>query len=91
MEEGPGLFVWDPTCNDRLELIDLGASIRPGRGRWVIGRVVPSGTTPEWMFDTRPLPVDERTAREVAAGTGRGEWVSPLKQAVDDGRVSAPT
>jgi hypothetical protein len=87
VEEGPGLFVSDPTGNDSLELLDLGASIRPGRGRWVIGRVVPSGTTPEWMFDTRPLPVDERTAREVAAGTGRGEWVGPLKQAVDDGRV----
>jgi len=31
--------------------------------------------------------VDERTARKVAAGSGRGEWVTPLEQAIGNGRV----
>jgi hypothetical protein len=87
VEPGPGLWVWDPERKDRLELLDLGARLHASEGSWVIGRVVPSGTTPELMFDTRPLRVDERTAREVAAGSGRGEWVGPLEKAIGDGRV----
>lgn len=87
VEPGPDLVVWDPARDERLELLDLGARLHAGEGAWVIGRLVPSGTTPELMFDTRPLRVDERTAREVAAGSGRGEWVGPLEEAIDDGRV----
>lgn len=87
VEGGPNLVVWDPSREERLELLDLGARLHAGEGAWVIGRLVPSGTTPELMFDARPLRVDERTAREVAAGSGRGEWVGPLEKAIGDGRV----
>jgi hypothetical protein len=87
VEPGPDLAVWDPARDERLELLDLGARLHAGEGSWVIGRLVPSGTTPELMFDTCPLRVDERTAREVAAGSGRGEWVGPLEKAIGEGRV----
>jgi hypothetical protein len=87
VEHGPGLAVWDPARDERVELLDLGARVDAGAGSWVIGRVVPSGTEPVLMFDARPLKVDERTAREVAAGSGRGEWVGPLEQAIREGRL----
>ncbi len=39
------------------EVLDLGAACLAGLGGTVIGRLVPSGTTPALMFDTAPLPL----------------------------------
>jgi hypothetical protein len=51
----------------------------------VIGRLVPSGTDPAWMFDTAPLTVDEGIASDVARSAGA--WRDVLADAVDDDRL----
>jgi hypothetical protein len=68
-------------------LLDLGARVHADSDGWLIGRLVPSGIDGMPMFDTRPLPVDERTAREVAGASSPALWVSALRLAIDDGRV----
>lgn len=83
----PGLVVRDLAQDRQLELLDLGARVHANDDGWLIGRVVPSGTTPGLMFDTRPLAVDQQTAREVAAGSARGAWIAPLERGIADGRV----
>lgn len=85
--ESGDLVVRDLGQGRPVALLDLGARVHTGAGGWVIGRLVPSGTTPGQMFDTRPLPVDEQTAREVAADAARGTWISALERAVADGRL----
>lgn len=69
-----------------LEILDLGARVHADERGWLIGRLVPSGTTPPLMFDTRPLPVDEQTARDVATSSA-GAWVKALETAFRDGRL----
>jgi hypothetical protein len=86
-ERPSGWWVRDLATGSPLELLDLGGRVAVGSGEWLIGRVVPSGTTPGWMFDTRPLGVDRRTAREVAADPSRGAWVTALHAALVDRRV----
>ena len=79
---GPGgLVVRDLAEARSVELLDLGAGLLVETGGWVIGRLVPSGTTPALMFDTRPLPVDEQTAVEAASGDRRVAWITALQQA----------
>lgn len=84
---GPlGLTACDVATGTTTDVLDLGADLRAGD--FVIGRMVPSGTGSGWMFDTRPLAVDERTAREAAEGAGvRGRWVSALSDAIEAGRM----
>ena len=82
-----GLWVRDLRTDDPIELLDLGARVHAEDDGWLIGRLVPSGTSPSLMFDTRPLPVDEQTAREVAGCEAPGEWVPALHAAFLDGRV----
>jgi hypothetical protein len=82
------LSVRDLATNDAIELLDLGAAHVAGPGGWVIGRLVPSGTTPGLMFDQAPLAVDERTAREVAHSTTTASWVVALRAAIDMRRLS---
>lgn len=81
------LVVRDLATDEPIELLDLGARLHAGADGHVIGRLVPSGTAPALMFDTRPLPVDEETAGETAAGELRGAWVAALDRAIREGRV----
>lgn len=84
----PGtLVVRDLATKESVELLDLGAAVHADEGGWLIGRLVPTGTTPPLMFDTRPLPVDRRTATAAARGQKRGEWVAALLDAVEERRV----
>lgn len=84
----PGrLVVRDLAANRPVELLGLGAQVHADADGWLIGRLVPSGTTPSLMFDTRPLPVDQQTAVEASTGDRRGAWVTALRSAIDDGRI----
>ena len=85
---GPmGLRVRDLATDRVCDVLDLGACLPGGEEEWVVGRLVPSGTSPALMFDTRPLSVDERTAREVAAaGDTHGGWLRALERAASAGR-----
>jgi len=85
---GGRLVVRDLGGEDRSsEVLDLGAGLLLDVGGFLIGRLVPSGTTPALMFDTRPLPVDEQTAVAAATGDRRGAWITALEQAFADGRL----
>jgi hypothetical protein len=84
----PGRLVVRELATDQsVELLDLGARVHADSEGWLIGRVVPSGTTPSLMFDTRPLPVDEETAQEVARGAKRGAWITALERAFHEDRL----
>lgn len=83
----PGTLVVRDLADDRaISVLDLGARAFAGPDAWVIGRLAPSGTTPEPMFDTCPLPVDEETARETAVGVEGGAWVAALDRAIKEDR-----
>ena len=85
---GPGGLVVRDLAEDRsVELLDLGAGLLVETGGWAIGRLVPSGTTPALMFDSRPLPVDEETAVAAASGDRRCAWVTVLEHAFAEGRL----
>ena len=73
------LVVTDLKTRQEIELLDLGAGTLCEPGGFLVGRLVPSGTTPETMFDTTPVVVDQQTAQEVAAST-RGGWITALHQ-----------
>jgi hypothetical protein len=84
----PGtLVVRDVGRDQSVRLLDLGAGVHADSDGWLIGRLVPSGIDEMPMFDTRPLSVDERTARDVAGASSPALWVSALRLAIDDGRV----
>ena len=80
------LAVSDLATGQEVEILDLG--IGAVGDPWSLGRLVPSGTDPPLMFDTAPLQVDERTAREAADSAGEpGGWVAALAAAMDAGRL----
>lgn len=81
------LRVRDLATGEILDLLDLGAATHAREGGWLLGRLVPSGTSPALMFDSRPLPVDERTAYAVAGAEARGGWITALVDAIGDGRL----
>ena len=81
-----GVAVRDLADDAVADVLDLGAGCLAGAGGTVIGRLVPSGTTPALMFDTAPLPVDEEIAAEVARA-GFEDWADVLAEAIDDGRL----
>ena len=84
----PGsLVVHDLARDESIRLLDLGARVHAGSDGWLIGRLVPTGVEGVPMFDTRPLPVDEQTAREVADDPSPAGWVSALRLAIDEARV----
>jgi hypothetical protein len=83
---GP-LVVRDLATDESIELLDLGAGLHADDGGYLVGRLVPTGTTPALMFDTRPIAVDEETAGATAAGELRGAWVAALDDAIREGRV----
>jgi hypothetical protein len=85
----PGeLRVRDLATDMHLDVLDLGSATVARPSHWVIGRLVPSGTTPALMFDTAPLQVHHETAREVAHCRAPDEWVEVLDDAIASGRMS---
>ena len=80
-------MVRDLASGASVGLLDLGAAVHAEDDGWLVGRLVPSGTSPAMMFDSRPLPVDEETAREVADSSDPGGWITALTDAFDDGRL----
>ncbi len=84
----PGtLVVTDLRTRRRLDLLDLGAGTLCETGGFLVGRLVPSGVTPELMFDTTPVVVDEETAKDVAASE-KGGWITALTRAIAEGRLA---
>lgn len=81
------LVVRDLARDQPIELLDLGARLHAGSEGWLLGRLVPSGTSPALMFDTRPLAVDRQTATEAAMVDRHGSWVRALDRAIRTGRV----
>jgi hypothetical protein len=81
------LLVRDLADDRSVDVLDLGAGCLAGEGGTVVGRLVPSGTTPDLMFDTAPLPVDEHTATEVARCRSLGGWSDVLLAALDNRRL----
>jgi hypothetical protein len=83
----PGrLTVTDLKSRDKIELLNLGAGALSAPGAFLVGRLVPSGVSPELMFDTTPVVVDQQTAQE-AAGSTRGGWITAFTRAIADGRL----
>lgn len=88
---GPGRLVLRDLVDEEapgepLDVLDLGAAALAGPEGCVIGRLVPSGTTPALMFDMAPVGVDETTARHVARSPGDG-WVEALMVGIEVGRL----
>jgi hypothetical protein len=84
----PGvLVVTDLESRQTMQLLDLGAGTLCGPGGFLVGRLVPSGVTPELMFDTTPIVVDKRTAKDVAHST-KGGWITALTKAIADRRIT---
>jgi hypothetical protein len=81
------LVVTDLESRQRMHLLDLGAGTLCGPGGFLVGRLVPSGVTPELMFDTTPVVVDKRTAKDVAQSS-QGGWITVLTKAIADGRIT---
>jgi hypothetical protein len=80
------LVVTDLKTRQEIELLDLGAGTLCEPGGFLVGRLVGSRTTPEMMFETTPVIVDQQTAQEVAAST-RGGWITAFTKALADGRL----
>lgn len=72
--DGEVMRVADAASGDVVELLDLGLTHQVEPGAHVLGRVVPTATGPGLLFDSRPVPVDEDTARAVAVDPRR--WLS---------------
>lgn len=75
-----------------LELLNLGATSDIGPEATVVGRVVPISVWPFAMFESRPLPVDEITARAVGermSGDDDLGWFGALAEAHEQGRLPA--
>lgn len=84
----PGtLAVTDLKAGEQLSLLDLGAGALCKAGGFLVGRLVPSGVAPGLMFDTTPVVVDERTAKDVASSS-EGGWITALTEAIADGRLT---
>ena len=71
------LRVSDLTSGEELQLLDLGAEVEAGQH--VLGRIVPTSTSPGAMFDWCPLPIGGDVARAVAADPRR--WLTTLHTA----------
>jgi len=79
------LTVRDLADSSVAEVLDLGAGCLAAPNGTVIGRLVPSGTTPAWMFDTAPLPVDDHLATHVARAGRESEWAEVIADAIEGG------
>ena len=81
---GGRLRVEDLAADTWTEVLDLGARANAGAGRWVLGRLVPSGVGGLPMFDTAPIGVPEEVARDIAAAPQ--PWAR-LTEAFDAGHL----
>lgn len=81
------LVVTDLESRETMRVLDLGAGMLCGPSGFLVGRLVPSGVTPELMFDTTPVVVDKRTAKDVAHST-KGGWITALTKAIADDRIT---
>ena len=81
---GGRLRIHDPGARTSLEVLDLGARTTAGDEGWVLGRLVPSGVDDLLMFDTPPIAVPERVAREVSEAP---EPWARVAQALNEGRL----
>lgn len=88
---GPlGLLAHDLATGRSTEVLDLGGDLGSASHGFGLARLVSSGTDPGWMFDTRPLEVDEQTAREAAEVVDvHGGWVTALSDAIEAGRLES--
>ncbi len=82
---GGRLHVLDPAADAWVEVLDLGARSNTGEDGWVLGRLVPSGVDDLLMFDTPPIAVPEKVARDVA--TSPQPW-DRVKAVLDEGRLA---
>lgn len=86
---GPALALRDVVHGAATEVLDLGA-FREQPSSVVLGRVVPISDPPYRLFDSRPVPLDEETAHELAAalrGHDRLGWLWALARAREAGRL----
>lgn len=74
--DGEVLTIADAVDGEERELLDLGVTCLHPPGTHLLGRVVPTDTGPGHLFDSQPLAVDARIAREVAARPG--QWLDVL-------------
>jgi hypothetical protein len=81
---GGRLCVEDLATDSWTEVLDLGARSNAGDSGWVLGRLVPSGVDDLLMFDTPPIAVPERVARDVAEAP---EPWAVVTEALDEGRL----
>lgn len=91
---GPALTLRDVVQGAATEVLDLGA-FREQPSSVVLGRVVPISDPPYRLFDSRPVPLNEETAQEVAAAL-RGHdrlgwlWAWPGRARQAGSRVASP-
>lgn len=78
------LRVEDLAADSWTDVLDLGARANAGDSGWVLGRLVPSGVDDLLMFDSPPIAVPERVARDVAAAPK--PWLR-VKEVLDEGRL----
>lgn len=87
-QKRPGYLVVADAAGDAGELPVLDLDSDLGVGDSLLARVMPIEEAPGWVFDSRPVAVDPRTAREVARSFGLGMlWVTAVWSAVEDGRL----
>jgi hypothetical protein len=70
------VVVTDLRNKELIEVLDLGVGEQLPAGQHLLARLVPTRTEPGVMFDWRPLPVDEQTARAVSRLPSR--WLQTL-------------
>ena len=74
----------------QLEALNIGALAEREDGSCVVGRLVPIGVAPGWMFSRRPLTVPEETARAVSGLVDEESpdaWVCALGDARREGTL----
>lgn len=87
---GDRIQLVDLGSGDRLEALNIGASAERDDEMCVVGRLVPIGVGPGWMFDRRPLTVPEKSAYEVSLLVTEDEpaaWVCALGDARSAGTL----
>ena len=89
--KGPMIELEDLADGTTHRVLNLGAMHACLPGDAVIARLVPAAIEPGWMFASRPIEVDRRTAELVAAEVDAAEpdaWVPPVGDAVSAARLT---
>jgi hypothetical protein len=77
------ITVTDLSSRKVFDVLDLGIGEQLQAGQHLLARIVPTRAEPGLMFDWRPLPVPERTARAVSNWPSL--WMQTLRRHVVDG------